>query len=108
MPRPDFSSPPAQKPSLDPEQIEKNSKNSLKSNILFASLWEVRARKGLIVPAAGGEGGTRATNNTKITKIYKGKNFKSWKVKLLSKIQCFGNPFYSSQLKPARYWKKSY
>ena len=59
------------------------------SYILFASLWEVRARKGLIVPAAGG--GNRATNNTKITKIYKQKkNSKSWEVKLLSKIQCFG------------------
>ena len=45
--------------------------------ILFASLWEVRARKGLIVPAAGGGGGNRATNNTKITNIYKKKNFKS-------------------------------
>ena len=37
--------------------------------ILFASLWEVRARKGLIVPAAGGGGGNRATNNKEIIKI---------------------------------------
>ena len=42
--------------------------------ILSASLWEVKARKGLIVPAAGG--GNRATNNTNIAKIYK-KNIKS-------------------------------
>ena len=29
--------------------------------ILFASLWEVRTRKGLIVPAAGGETGQQIT-----------------------------------------------
>ena len=42
--------------SLFHKDILEMSKRYYSRNILFASIWEVRARKGLIVPAAGGRG----------------------------------------------------
>ena len=43
------------------------SKNEI---ILFASLWEVRARKGLTVRAAGGEGGETRQQITQKKQTY--------------------------------------